>query len=206
MTNKEKYKQAFSVLHASDKISLEVEDMIKFQKRHKMNIAIAVVAVCIILAGGSVSAYATDVGGIQEKVSIWIKGVATDTEMEVNEDGSFTFTYEEDGERVKMGGGGVSIGDDGETAKLPPEEFVEDMNSSANVESDKSGKTWVYYYDQKVEITDLFDKNGVCRIVLSHKGEKAYLEITDEKDGAYSISKTNEISKEKEKLYTVVKK
>mgnify|MGYP000730185010 CR=1 FL=1 len=32
MTNKEKYKQAFSVLHPSEPISLEVEQMVKIQK------------------------------------------------------------------------------------------------------------------------------------------------------------------------------
>lgn len=35
MTNRERYKQAFSALQTSGKISLEVEDMAKLQKKHK---------------------------------------------------------------------------------------------------------------------------------------------------------------------------
>ena len=45
MTNRERYKQAFSALQTSGKISLEVEDMAKLQKKHKKNIA-SIVILC----------------------------------------------------------------------------------------------------------------------------------------------------------------
>lgn len=35
MTNKERYKQAFSALQSSQKLSLEVEEMAEFQKKRK---------------------------------------------------------------------------------------------------------------------------------------------------------------------------
>ena len=35
MTNKERYKQAFSVLHTSDQFSMEVENMSRLNKKHK---------------------------------------------------------------------------------------------------------------------------------------------------------------------------
>ena len=44
MTNKEKYKQAFSVLHASDISEGEVKYMAKLKKQQKMKLAAAAIA------------------------------------------------------------------------------------------------------------------------------------------------------------------
>ena len=63
MTNKERYKQAFSVLHTSDQFSVEVENMSRLNKKHNMKVAAAVLAGCILLAGGTGTAYAANVGG-----------------------------------------------------------------------------------------------------------------------------------------------
>ena len=46
MTNKEKYKQAFSVLHTSDISEGEVKYMAKLRKQQKMKLAAAAIAVC----------------------------------------------------------------------------------------------------------------------------------------------------------------
>ena len=51
MTNKERYKQAFSVLHTSDQFSVEVENMSRLNKKHNMKVAVAALAGCILLAG-----------------------------------------------------------------------------------------------------------------------------------------------------------
>ena len=67
MTNGEKYKKAFSVLQTSKGSLQEVENMAKLQKRTKMKTAAAVIAGCIIL-GGTGTAYAANVGGIQRTV------------------------------------------------------------------------------------------------------------------------------------------
>ena len=45
MTNKEKYKQAFSVLHTSDISEGEVKYMAKLKKQQKMKLAAAAIAV-----------------------------------------------------------------------------------------------------------------------------------------------------------------
>ena len=42
MTNKEKYKQAFSGLHPLEPISLEVTQMVKMHKKHKFQVAAAI--------------------------------------------------------------------------------------------------------------------------------------------------------------------
>ena len=53
MTNKERYKQAFSVLHTSDQFSVEVENMSRLNKKHNMKVAAAALTGCILLAGGT---------------------------------------------------------------------------------------------------------------------------------------------------------
>ncbi len=48
MTNKEKYRQAFSVLHPSGKISVEVEKMIKRKKTKKLQAAAVAASACCL--------------------------------------------------------------------------------------------------------------------------------------------------------------
>ena len=49
MTNKEKYRQAFSVLQTSGDFSMEAEQMAMRQKHHKMKTIAAAAVACIIL-------------------------------------------------------------------------------------------------------------------------------------------------------------
>lgn len=203
MTNKEKYKEAFSTLQASGSKSLEVEKMMKLKRKHKMNIAAAVAAGCIVL-GGSVSAYAADVGGIQTKFSAWIHGSETEVDVTSNGDGSYSYTYNENGKEIKGGGGGVSIEADGTERELSAQEFLEEMSGNPDVDTDEEGNVWVYYYDQKIDITNLFDEDNVCRIVLTHEDDKIYVKITADKDGSYPYECTNTLTDEEQELYTKV--
>ena len=90
MTNRERYKQAFSALQTSGKISLEVEDMAKLQKKHKKNIAAAAAVACAAFIGVSGTVYAADIGGIQEKVSIWMYGKEADVVITGQGVGTYT--------------------------------------------------------------------------------------------------------------------
>ena len=73
MTNKEKYKQAFSVLHTSDHFTMEVAEMALSRKKRNGTAAVAAAAACILLAGGTGTAYAANVGGIQRTIQLWMK-------------------------------------------------------------------------------------------------------------------------------------
>lgn len=64
MTNREKYKQAFSVLHASDPIILEEKTMEKRNLKFHLRPALAAAMAAALLVGGMGAAYAADVGGI----------------------------------------------------------------------------------------------------------------------------------------------
>ncbi len=175
MTNRDKYKQAFSVLQSSGEISLEVERMAIMNKRAKMRTAAAAVA-CVVLAGGSGIVYAADIGGIQRTIQLWINGDQTTANFEYDGEGTYHITYpSEDGETGEIGGGGVALEDDGTERPLTEEELLETLNDP-EVEYKDDGTVWVYYYDQKIEITDLFE-DGVCYVKLTHEDETLYMTV-----------------------------
>ena len=66
-----------------------------------------------------------------------------------------------------MGTGGISIQADGTEAPLSVEELQEHLNMP-DVEYEEDGSVWVYYQNQKLEITDKFT-DGVCYVKLEGK-------------------------------------
>ena len=154
MTNKEKYKQAFSVLKASDDLSWEVEKMAKLNKKRTMKTAVAAAAIALcVVAGGSTTAYAMNVGNIQRQVQIWLKGDQTDAVMTIQTDGAF-----------------------GEERPLTEEEIMEHLNEP-EVVYEEDGSAWIYLYDQKMEITDKFDEDGICRVEVQHEDLTYYMTV-----------------------------
>ena len=95
MTNKEKYKQASSGLHPLEPISLEVTQMVKMHKKHKFQVAAAILT-AFILVGGTGTVYAANVGGIQRTIQLWIHGDQTDATLDVKEDGSYNLNYSDE--------------------------------------------------------------------------------------------------------------
>lgn len=182
MTNKEKYKQAFSVLHPSEDFTMEVEKMAKLNnvKRNKMLTAAAAIALCVIV-GGSTTAYAANLGNIQRQIQIWFKGDQTDAIMNIKTTGNTT-EYEvicehENGTVHSMHGGGVALDDNSAEARpLTEEEIMEPLNEP-NVFYEDDGSAWVYFYDQKMEITDKFNDDGVCRVQVQHGNITYYMTI-----------------------------
>lgn len=135
MTNKERYKQAFSVLHTSDQFSVEVENMSRLNKKHNMKVAVAALTGCILLAGGT--------------------GIA----------------YEADGTERPLTG----------------EELLEEANSP-DVEYNDDGTVWLYYKNQKIEITDKF-KDDVCYVKVQDGDEILYVTVKYQNGLAYSNEK-----------------
>ncbi len=206
MTNRERYKQAFSALQTSGKISLEVEDMVKMQKKHRKNIAVAAAAICAALIGVSGTAYAADIGGIQEKVSIWINGKEEEVVITGKGDGSYTLHFESGDDNQVIGGVAIGKDENGDTTEhmLSPNDIVVTINQSADIVEDANGHVWIYYYDQKADITDLFDEEGACKVQLTHEGQTVYLEIERDKDGAFAHSQSNDLPEDSEDYIPVV--
>ena len=183
MTNKEKYKQAFSVLQTSGDFSMEAEKMAMRQKHHKVKTIAAAVAACIVLVGGAGTAYAANLGGIQRTIQLWINGDQTNATLEINNDGnSSTYTIkipDENGNSTEITGGGVATDGDGVERPLTEDEIMEQINQP-DVEYEDDGSVWLYYKDRKLDITDRFE-DGIC-----------YVKLTDGKDVKYLTIKYND--------------
>ena len=170
MTDREKFQKTFSKLHASPDLLTEVMEMAEKRGYHIPKVAVAAIACVVILA-----AYAMNVGGIQRTIQIWIHGDQTDAQFVV-EDGSYTLDYEdENGEAVHRGGGGVAIEDDGTERSLTEEELMEEINSP-EVEYEEDGSVWIYYKNQKMDITDKFE-DGVCYVELKDGDTIQYMTV-----------------------------
>ncbi len=176
MTNKEKYKQAFSALHSPNEMNMEVEKMKMINKKARFRVAAAAIMVGLLMVGGGGVAYAADIGGIQRTVQLWIEGDQTDVTFEYNTSGTYQMSYQlKDGTTEKREGGGVAIEEDGSERPLTESELLEHLNSP-EVEYKEDGTVWVYYYDQKIEITDQF-KDDVCYVKVSNGKETLYMTI-----------------------------
>ena len=191
MTEKERFQRAFMPLHASTDTMTEVMKMTERKtKRPALRRAATIgLAAALVLALGSV-AYASDLGGIQRTVQLWIKGDQTDAVMTIDQ-GHYTIDYtDKDGTEHEMGGGGVAIEDDGTERALTEEELFEHLNQP-EVEESEDGTVTVYYLDQSLDVTDKFNEDGVCYVQL--EGGKKTIYMTIKRGNGYATSTTKYI-------------
>ena len=88
MTNKEKYRRAFGVLHASEDILTEVKRM-ETKKHFSLRKAVLLFAAVIAVFAMAGVCYAEDVGGIQRTIQLWRYGDQTDAVLEI-QDGHYS--------------------------------------------------------------------------------------------------------------------
>lgn len=190
MKDQDMFRKTFDKLHASPDLLTEVLNMTeenKFvsskKKRHiHRYVAAAIAAFVIIGTGGAV--YAMDIGGIQRIIQVWVHGDQTNAVFTI-EDGSYTLEYEDsNGDTVSQSGGGVAFDSDGTERPLTEEELLEELNAP-EVEYKDDGSVWVYYLDQKLDITDKFE-NDFCYVKLDSGGQTLY--ITIKYQDSYAIS------------------
>lgn len=180
MTDKEKFQKTFDKLHASPNVMTEVlnmtinEKVIPIRKKSSIfKVAAAIAALIFVVGSGSI-AYAMDIGGIQRIVQVWIHGDQTDATFNV-EDGNYTLDYKDaEGNDVHEGGGGIAY-ENGKERPLTADELLEQRNMP-DVEYKEDGTVWVYYLDQKMEITDKF-KDGFCFVELEADGKTQYITV-----------------------------
>lgn len=174
MTNKEKYKQAFSALHVSDDFSWEAETM-KGKTKHRSIRAAVIAAACVVVVGSATAVYAADVGGIQRTVQLWFHGDQTSATIQFDGSGNYTMEYTDSQGEVHEGGGGGVAYENGTERPLTDEELISEMNSP-EVEYKDDGSVWVYWFDQKLDITDKFE-DGFCYVKLENGDETLYLTV-----------------------------
>ena len=181
MTDKEKFQKIFEKLHASPDVITEVLSMseerkvVSINKKRSMYRVAATVAAMIIVVGSGSVAYAMDLGGIQRIVQIWIHGDQTGAVFTVDE-GEYTLEYKDkEGNTVQQSGGGIALEADGTERPLTEEELWEEV-TAPEVEYKEDGTVWVYYKNQKLNITDKFE-NEICYLQLEDGDEVRYLTI-----------------------------
>lgn len=184
MTNREKYKKAFSAVHPSDEFSLEVTQMKKIKKLHFLKTMAASFIGCAIFLTSARVAYAMDVGGIQRTIQLWIHGDYTNVTVQFAGDGTYHMEYmDADGNEQFRDGGGVAFAPDGSEIPLSEKDLMENL-MMPDVEYEDDGSVWVYWRDQKVNITDKF-VDGICYVKLVKEGEKP-LYVTVKYKGGYA--------------------
>ena len=191
MTEKERFQHAFAPLHASPDTMTEVMKMTERKtKRPALRRAATIgLAAALVLALGSV-AYASDLGGIQRTVQLWLNGEMTDATLTVK-NGHYTVNYtDSEGNERERSGGGVAFEPDGTERALTEEELFEHLNEP-EVEEREDGTVMVYYLDQKLDVTDKFDEDGVCYVQLEG-GEKT-IYMTIKRGNGYATSTTKYI-------------
>ena len=176
MTNREKYKQAFSVLRASDDFDLEANHMKQTAKQFRLRKAVVLAAACVMVIGSATIAYAADVGGIQRTVQLWLHGEQTAVTIEFDGAGGYNMEYtDEEGNDRYKGGGGVAFEADGTERPVTEEELLGAL-SGPDVEYRDDGSVWVYWLGQAVEITDRFE-DGVCYVQLVNGEDTMYVTV-----------------------------
>ena len=193
MNNREKYQRAFSAIHPStdylEKIVKTEDSKMKEKRRVSFpKLLAACVAVIAILAAMSAAAYAVDIGGIQRRIQIWVKGELTDAELNITTDGQYSYIYtDEDGESRKIEGGGVAYDFFGRERPLTEDEIIEHINSPQLSFDENNNTVMLSCRDQKVDITDKFE-DGVCYVKLTVDGKPLYVTVTKKGDTGYSMS------------------
>ena len=181
MTDKEKFQKTFDKLHASPDVLMEVlnmttnEKVVPVRQRSYIPKVAAMVAALVLVVGSGSAAYAMDLGGIQRVVQVWIHGDQTDATLTV-ENGTYTLDYKDAEEKdVHQGGGGVAFNADGSERPLTEEELWNEINAP-EVSYEDDGKVFLYYLDQKLDITDKFE-DGICYIELQVDSKIQYMTI-----------------------------
>ena len=187
MTNKERYKQAFSVLHTSDDFSLEVEKMAIISRKNKIRTAVAAIVGFLALTIFTGGAYAANVGGIQRTIQLWVHGDQTTATLNVDEtQGSYSVSYTtETGDEKEISGGGVTIDMFGNERPVTEEEIMDHLDMP-EVTYNEDGTVYVYYRDQAIDITNNFDDNGICYTHVK-SGDKEFF-MTIKYNGGYGIN------------------
>ena len=99
--------------------------------------------------------------------------------------GNYIVKYpDSDGTTHQISGGGVAFNEDGSERPLTEEELLDEINSPT-VQYEEDGSVMVYWFDQKIDITDKF-KNDICYVKLVSGEETLYLTVKFQQGSATS--------------------
>ena len=149
------------------------EKVVPIRKKRFIPKAAVAAAVFVLVVGFGSAAYAMDFGDIQRIVQVWIYGDQTDATFTL-ENGSYTLEYKDANGNDVHQSGGVAF-ENGVERPLTADELLEEI-SMPDVVYKEDGTVWVYYLDQKMEITDQFE-NDICYVKLMADGKIQYITV-----------------------------
>ena len=165
MTNKDRYKQAFGALHASETFTLEDKPMMRRRDNKKFYLPKQVIAACltvVVFLGSFSVVYAMNLGGIRKTIQLWIHGDAKDAEITFDGEGSYSLTYtDESGKTQERSGGGVAMDGLGQERPLTPEELIDELDSPETLVKE-DGSIWLSV------LTDIFSRK-ISKIVSCYE-------------------------------------
>ena len=139
------------------------------------------------LLAGMTAAYAADVGGIQEKLTVWILGRPVEAVMERMDGG---YALMDDSGQIVMTGSGVVIEPNGVQRPMKAGEMAEFFQDSTGVVEKEDGSIWFYWQDNEVDITHLFSDRGTARVDIPGRRLIRRFTVHREADGTYSVGMT----------------
>lgn len=90
--------------------------------------------------------------------------------------GNYTMDYtDSEGNTQNRGGGGVAFDQFGNERPLTEEELMEQL-TDPEVIYHEDGTIWIYWLDQKIEITDKFE-DDVCYVKLVNEKKTIYMTV-----------------------------
>lgn len=151
--------------------------MNKLNKKRTLQTVVAAFAMCFVVLGGSVTAYATNLGGIQQTIQQWVKGELTEVEILYQPDGSYEMSVtDENGVATNtQSGSGVAFDENGNERPLTVDEVIKHL-SLPEVEYTEDGKVYLYYTDQVIDITDKFE-DGICYVKINTEDKPLYITV-----------------------------
>lgn len=163
--------------------SLKEKEILKMKKNYHFVRRLATVAAAVALVFTlCITAYAADIGGIQRTIQLWLYGNQTNVILDI-QDGQYTLTN--DAGDVLISGGGVSIDPDESERPLTEDEIIDHLEKP-DLQYREDGTVWIFYRGQKIEITNLFDADGICYLELRDGEDILYVTATKENGMAFS--------------------
>ncbi len=170
MNNKEKYKQAFSVLRLSK--TIEVEGVKRTPIGLSRAVAAAAAAVICFVASNSIC-YAATGNTWVEKMVVYFNGEAVETDVEVTDlgEGNYSYSMEVPCDEAPSE---IVIVSDGSERNVTSFAI---MKEESPYLSEEAGDVWLYYQEGKVNITEDF-ADGTAEGTMSMNGNEYHYHVT----------------------------
>ena len=186
MTNREKIQRAFDAVQPSGILNMEEMNM----KQKPIKKPLVLVCACIaLLAVFLTAAYAADLGGFRQTLTVWCGGKQQTVEVTQPQEGMLQWTGE-DG--MIHTSGGIAVEDDGTERPLTLEELLDEQFSERPVLNFyEDGRAFLEFFEHYVDVTDQLD-SGRIEAALEHDGVLYYITYIGSREIGWTLHQSTE--------------